>query len=161
MKPNVMLLIAIIVSCLVVALTVKPRTNKQQGSAYGEGRPHPGYYWTTSVQHRSKGCFHDSEETINLYAPVNKSSDFLVEYMGERTSRVFNISPAQNDSVLSFIKQLESLGDEELRCSTVNTYHVNYKGKIISRMDGSCAFAGYWVMREALKLPVVGFGPSE
>lgn len=154
MKPGSMLLISIVVSCVVVIFTIKPGRNKNPDAAYGEITLYQGYYWTTSVQHRSKGCFHNNEETINLYAPIDNTSDFLVKYTDEKMNRVFKISPAQNDSVLSFIRQLETLGDEELRCSNVNTYRVNYKGRIISKLDGSCAFTGYWVMRDALKLPV-------
>ena len=99
------------------------------------------------IDHRFSGCFGDSLDKLSVYKQNGKIVAIL-QTNGEEP-RETTLTSSQLNNVEIFIDQLKDLKERD-GCTTVESYFVVIRNKIIKKQDGSCSWDGFSQLVESL-----------
>lgn len=96
-----------------------------------------------SIQMKSQGCFHTSEEIITIRLEKGK---YNLTYL--KTNKV--LSEDEIQAIKNFELELNYMTSRG--CTTIDLYILTYNGNEVVISDGSCAWGGFNKLKTALKL---------
>lgn len=149
MTPRLISIIGLGVSILIIYFTMFFPVNKTRSSHSTANSTTSRSVHIATLHYTSNGCFNHTEARLILFS---QSGQTKIEYVGNKKAIIKVIDSVQKDSVISFLKHVESLKGGG-GCTTVSLYQVDFDGRKFKKLDAHCGWDGYEGLMGFLEIP--------
>jgi hypothetical protein len=101
---------------------------------------------TIKIIFSSSGCFHQFRETLII---TRQNNLFLAKLTDINTTKSVTLTQSNVDAFKRFENEIREVKNS-FGCTTVDTYTITSKSWTIKRVDGGCAWTGFYFLKKAL-----------